>query len=67
MNKNDIIKLFDEEKYKEVYNLTNPYKKNNVLDYEILYFLKSKLVLDNFKIEDLEEIKNIFFYYFYLV
>lgn len=66
MNKNKIIELFDNEKYKEVYNLTNPYKKENILDYEILYFLKSKLVLNDFKIKDKNEIKKILFYYFYL-
>ena len=67
MNKNKIIELFDNEKYKEVYTLTNPYKKEDILDYEILYFLKSKLVLNDFKIKDKEEIKRILFYYFYLV
>ena len=67
MNKQEIIELFDNEKYKEVYDLTNPYKKEKVLDYEILYFIKSKLVLDAFKIKDKEEIKKLFFYYFYLV
>ena len=67
MNKNKIIELFDNEKYKEVYTLTNPYSKANILAYEILYFLKSKLVLYDFKIKDKEEIKRILFYYFYLV
>ncbi len=67
MNKQKIIELFDQEKYKEVYDLTNPYKKENIKDYELLYFLKSKVVLDDFNIEDKDEIKKIFFYYFYLV
>ena len=66
MNKNKIIELFENEQYKEVYNLTNPYKKKDILDYEILYFLKSKLVLDDFKIIDKNEIKKLLFYYFYL-
>lgn len=67
MNKQKIIELFDQEKYKEVYDLTNPYKKENIKDYELLYFLKSKVVLDDFNIEHKDEIKKIFFYYFYLV
>jgi len=67
MTKEKIIELFDTEKYKEVYDFTNPYTKNDILDYEILYFLKSKLVLDYFKIKDKKEIKKLLFYYFYLV
>ncbi len=67
MTKNKIIELFDNEKYKEVYKLTNPYNKDIILDYEILYFLKSKLVLDDFKINNSNEIKKILFYYFYLL
>lgn len=67
MTKNKIIDLFDYENYSEVYDLTNPYKKDIILDYEILYFLKSKLALDKFKIKDKKEIKKLFFYYFYLV
>ena len=67
MNKNEIIQLFDEEEYREVFNVTNPYKKEKILASEILYFLKSKIVLDGFQIKDKKEIKKIFFYYFYLV
>jgi hypothetical protein len=67
MTEKDIVTLFDDEKYKEVYDITNPYTKNNIMDYEILYFLKSKLVLDNFKIKDKKEIKKLLFYYFYLL
>jgi hypothetical protein len=65
--KNKIIELFDDEKYEEVINITNPYKKENILDYEVLYYLKSILALNNFKIQNKEEIKKLFFYYFYLV
>jgi hypothetical protein len=65
--KNKIIELFDDEKYEEVINITNPYKKENILDYEVLYYLKSILALNNFKIQNKEEIKKILFYYFYLV
>jgi len=61
------MELFDDEKYEEIVILTNPYKKNIILDFEILYYLKSKLALDNFKIKDSLEVKKILFYYFYLV
>jgi len=64
---NQIMELFDDEKYEEIVILTNPYKKNIILDFEILYYLKSKLALDNFKIKDSLEVKKILFYYFYLV
>jgi hypothetical protein len=64
---NKLIQLFDNEKYKEVINLTSPYKKENILDFEILYYLKSILALNNFEIESKKEIKKLLFYYFYLV
>lgn len=67
MNKEKIIELFDNEKYKEVYEFCCPYNKMDVKDYEILYFLKSKIVLDDYKVRDVLEIKKLFFYYFYLL
>lgn len=67
MSKIRIIDLFDNEQYEEVYDLTNPYNKNILNDYEILYFLKTKLALDDFQIKDKNEIKKLLFYYFYIV
>lgn len=66
MNKNEIIDLFDDESYIEVLNLTNPYNKKEIKDFDVLYYLKSILALDNFVIKDKNEIKKLFFYYFYL-
>lgn len=67
MEKNEILEMFDYEKYNEVMDITNPYNLEFINDYEILYYLKSKLVLDNFKINDKNEIKKLLFYYFYLL
>jgi len=67
MNEKNIIDLFDNENYKDIINITNPYNINNINSFELLYYLKSKLALDNFIIKDKEEVKKILFYYFYLV
>ena len=67
MTEKEIIALFDEEKYREVLDITDIYKNKYLKDFEVLYYLKSKLVLDDFEIKDLEETKKILFYYFYLV
>ena len=67
MNKEIIQNLFDDEKYSEVLDLTNPYKNNNINDFNILYYLKSKLAIDGFHIKEKKEIKKLFFYYFYLI
>ena len=64
--KNNIIDLFDQQKYSEVIALTNPYLEHNIGDFELLYYLKSILAFHDFKIEDREEIKKIFFYFFYM-
>lgn len=66
MSKQYIVELFDNEKYSEVISLTNPYNKTEFKDYEILYYLKAILVLDDFKIKNKDEIKKLLFYYFYL-
>lgn len=65
MNKEEIIELFDNENYQII--LDNIDINNSIFDYEVLYYLKSKLALNDFKIYDIYEIKKIVFYYFYLV
>ncbi len=65
MNKEKIIELFDNENYQII--LDNIDINNSIFDYEVLYYLKSKLALNDFKIYDIYEIKKIVFYYFYLV
>jgi len=66
MNLTEIKKLFDMEQYNLLIDSLNPFNSKEHKDYEILYYLKSKLVLNNFKMYDLNEIKMLFFYYFYL-
>lgn len=58
--------LFDDWKYNDVLNLSNPYKKDIINSQDILYYLKAKLVLNDFDIFDEYEIKKLLFYYFYL-
>ena len=40
---------------------------NNHKNYEILYYIKSILVLNDFKVDNTKKIKELWFYYFYLV
>ncbi len=67
MDLKQIKVLFDEEKYNLLVQELNPYNKTSHLSYEILYFLKSWLVLNNFTInKNIWEVKKLFLYYWYL-
>ncbi len=62
-----IISLFEDELYDSVLEITNPYTNESYGDVEILYYIKSRIVADNFKIANKKEMKELLFYYFYLV
>ncbi len=62
-----ILRLFDNQQYKEVIWLTNPYKTENIWQFELLYYLKSTLACNDFNINEVQEVKKLLFYYFYLL